>query len=454
MATSWSTKRRFVFGGSFVFFVVLLTGAVFWQIFYKAPTCTDGKKNGGETGIDCGGGCKNLCTSDALNPVVIWSKIFNISGDVYTAVAYIENPNFNSKNKNASYQFSIYDEKGNLITAKDGTTSIPKGKKFAVFQTGIVLKNSKPKTADFKFIKFGPWEKDITKEPVLGVKYGTLSSTSTIPRITGVISNDSLQNMPSLELAVFVLDGNENVVAASNTFIDNLNKRSSQDFVFTWPKPFNLGVENCVSPVDVVVALDRSGSMTSESKNPPEPFDTVKSTAENFIKSLTIKDMVSVISFGNTGRVESQISDAKDIAVSAIENLFLSTTTTENTNISDALVMAKNNFDAVKSSKSKKAIVLLTDGIPTEPVKSGNPRYPAELTIEASNALKNDGIEVYTIGLGKDIDEGFLKTISTDSAHYFHAPSKETLSSIYTVISKNLCPRKPNVINVIYRSLE
>ncbi len=455
MPGSWSTKRRFIYGGIFVLIIALLASLVFWKVFYKPPTCVDGYKNGGETGVDCGGACKNLCTSDTLNPIVLWSKIFNISGDVYTAVAYVENPNLNSVNSKATYQFTIFDSNGKLITTKDGETSIPKGKKFAVFETGIVLKGSKPKSTDFKFITFGPWQKYTEDDSGITVKHSALTSTTTIPRITGTITNDSLRNIPSIELSAFVLDGNENVVAASNTFIDNLTKRTSQDFVFTWPKPFNLGVESCISPLDISLALDKSGSMKSESTNPPEPFTTVISTAKDFVSNLTLGDQVAVVSFGTQSKIENHLSSNKQAALLAISNLSLSTTTLEQTNITSGL---SDSLLELKSTNvrpdSKKAVILLTDGIPTEPRDSKVPNYPVSSAQQVADEIKSNGIEVYTIGLGKDVDEGFLKSISTDDDHYFLAPSKETLSGVYKKIASNLCPKKPSVINVIYRELQ
>ncbi len=222
-----------------VLVLALIFLGLFWKVFYHVPTCSDGVKNGDELGVDCGGSCKNLCTNDTLTPVVLWSKVFNISGDVYTAVAYVQNPNLNSKNKSAYYQFKIYDENNKLISIKEGYTSIPKGKKFAVFETGIILKNNKPKSADFQFLSFSNWEKDTSKEPEIYVEHGVITSASTTPSVMGTIYNKSLQNIPKIELSIFILDGRENVIAASGTFIDNLTKNSSQDFVFTWQKPFD-----------------------------------------------------------------------------------------------------------------------------------------------------------------------------------------------------------------------
>jgi len=235
---SWSIKRRFIYGGSFILVIAFIAAGLFWRVFYRTPTCSDGVKNGDETGVDCGGSCLKLCTSDALKPVVLWAKIFNISGDVYTAVAFVQNPNINSKNTKAGYQFKIFDANNKLITIKEGTTSIPKNKKFAIFETGIILKNQKPKSAELNFTSFSPWEKDTTKEPQISLSHSELLATTTSPRITGTILNSSLKDVSEVRITVFVFDKDENVIAASETFVDSLKSRTSQDFVFTWPRSF------------------------------------------------------------------------------------------------------------------------------------------------------------------------------------------------------------------------
>lgn len=235
----WATKRRLEYGGAFIAIVVSLLGFISWQLFYVPPTCMDGSKNGDEKGIDCGGSCKKLCTSDALNPAILWSKIFNISGEVYSAVAYVENPNINSKNVRATYQFRIYDENHELIIIREGETRIPKGKKFVVFEPGIVLKNAKPESTEFQFLSFSEWEKDLAVEPDLTVTYGTILGSTTAPYLEGKIINNSLETVPEVELSVLVLDDKENVIGASKTFVDNLRGNTSQDFVFTWQRPFD-----------------------------------------------------------------------------------------------------------------------------------------------------------------------------------------------------------------------
>lgn len=237
---AWSTKRQLFYGASVLLIVALISAAAVFVVLHRAPTCSDGKQNGLETGIDCGGGCQKICKSDALTPIVLWSKVFNISGDVYTAVANIQNPNVNSKNAKATYNFKIYDQNDGVIAEKSGQTSIPKNKTFAVFEPGLVISGAVPKLVEFTFTSFSDWQKDFSAEPQVNLSYLPLSSASTSPRIQGSVSNTSLVDAPHLELDAFVLDNNENVIGASRTFIDNLRKRTSQDFFFTWPKPFPL----------------------------------------------------------------------------------------------------------------------------------------------------------------------------------------------------------------------
>ena len=89
--------------------------------------------------------------------------------------------------------------------------------------------------------------------------------------------------------------------------------------------------------------------------------------------------------------------------------------------------------------------------MPTLPVDPNNPDFPTLSAQQTFQNIKDAKIDIYTVGLGKNVSEGFLKSISTDDRHYFLAPTKETLSDIYSRIASNLCEKRPNVINVIYK---
>ncbi len=452
---SWSTNRRFLYGGSFVLVLAIISLSLFFKVFYRPPLCTDGIQNGDETGIDCGGSCSALCTSDTLSPIVLWSKVFPISGNVYNVAAYIENSNVNSSNPYATYEFKIFDDKNILLDSREGQTFIPRDKKFIVFEPGFIFKGVKPKRVEFAFTSFGKWQKDTLAPTNIAIDYSPLLATATAPRIEGTISNNSFITFPRVELSTIVEDSNENAIAVSQTFVDTLHNQTSQSFVFTWPKPFNLGVESCQNSLAIVLVLDRSTSMRSESTYPPEPFSTVKSVAENFIRTLSSGDQAGVVSFGTQAKQESPLSPELSRAQSAVDALFLSSTT-EETNIGGGLETAFNELSTWQSENPgsnnvKQVVILLTDGVPNKPVIAGQPDYPKIFAQEVAGTLATKGITLYAIGLGKDADEGFLKTIALDDGHYFFAPTKATLSKIYEHIGGALCVKKPNAIQVIYR---
>ncbi len=234
----WSTKRRFIYGGSVL---VVLLGVILllaWNFLYKAPTCFDGRMNGDEMGVDCGGSCENLCSNNTLAPTVIWARVFNISGDVYSATALIENPNINSSSAKANYEFRLFDENNRPILVESGSTSIPKNKRFAVFETGIVVRNVVPRYAEFRFTGFSPWQRDETTEPEIDIRYSTVENSSSSPRLLGTVTNRSIADIKEVELVVLIIDSDENVIGTSRTYVTDLFRGQTQDFVFTWQKPF------------------------------------------------------------------------------------------------------------------------------------------------------------------------------------------------------------------------
>ena len=90
---SWATKRRFVILSIVGAFVIAFLAILSFTIFYKTPSCTDGIQNQGETGIDCGGPCPYLCTSQELPPTVLFTKTVSNGAGRTDVIASVENQN-------------------------------------------------------------------------------------------------------------------------------------------------------------------------------------------------------------------------------------------------------------------------------------------------------------------------------------------------------------------------
>ena len=72
--------------------LVLMVLVVLWAT--PNPTCSDGKKNGVETGVDCGGLCGPCQEKKSALDVVVQKTAFVASGEgAYDLVVWMNNPN-------------------------------------------------------------------------------------------------------------------------------------------------------------------------------------------------------------------------------------------------------------------------------------------------------------------------------------------------------------------------
>ncbi len=454
---SWSTRRQLLYLLIPLTVVLAVYAFVYSQYIYSPATCFDGVQNGRETGRDCGGTCSLLCTGDAVAPIVLWSRSFNVTGSVWNAVAYIQNTNTNSSAKNVSYTFRLLDENNTVIASRDGVTNIPPNKTFALFEGGIDVGNKIVKRTEFEFSKSFAWNIDTTVEPELLISNDPVINASTSPKIRGEVTNKTTKIVGPVELVALVFDGRQNVIGVSKTVVDPLGKGQSAPFIFTWPHPYPAGVDVCQVPSAVMLVLDRSGSMESQSKNPPEPLNSVKKTAIDFLSQLKYGDSAGVVSFATVASspIDQPLSPNIQMSKDAVASIKISTSTTDqNTNIGDGIQKAVDALTSPDVDQSlKKVIVLLTDGIPTDPQNQGFVNYPTLYAEDIGSKARSQNITIYTIGLGKDINADILTNISGDSSRFFSAPDTNMLTTIYSKIESSICQRKPNVIEIISRIL-
>src|SRR3989344_2930318 len=154
---SWSTRRKTLYLSLFLLAGLILVGVPLFLYFYDAPTCTDGKQNADEEGVDCGGSCPTICTFQAVPPVVLWARGFSIAPGVWSVVALVENPNFNAEAFDVPYVFKIRDERNILIYERKGRVYIPPKTVFPIFESGIITGARVPQKTFFEFSASPDW---------------------------------------------------------------------------------------------------------------------------------------------------------------------------------------------------------------------------------------------------------------------------------------------------------
>jgi len=171
---SWSGKRKFIYGGTVIVLLAVAIAIPAWNIFYKAPTCFDGLKNGNELGIDCGGSCTKLCPSAFIPPSNVWTRFEQTAPGLYNVAAYIINPNTEGEAFDVPYHVDIYDTNGIPITKYDSTVTLPPNRNTVAFRSSVNVGNSIPSKAVFQFTGIPDWQKQpdgLSKVTVLNKSY-------------------------------------------------------------------------------------------------------------------------------------------------------------------------------------------------------------------------------------------------------------------------------------------
>lgn len=240
---SWAARRKTAYAaGVAAFFALLVGGPLAYWYFSIPPSCSDGKRNQGETSVDRGGPCP-LLDDEALNPTgLLWARSFKVRDGAYSTVAYIQNPNADAGVRSVRYRFRLYDERNVLVTDRIGSTYIMPGSVTAIFEGNIETGSRVVSHTYFEFLEAPRWEKMQDSSVVLQVKETAISDVSTMPRLTATVQNTSVRELRDIKLVAIISDPAGNAFTASQTALTLLKPGETQKITFTWPSPFNISV--------------------------------------------------------------------------------------------------------------------------------------------------------------------------------------------------------------------
>lgn len=242
---TWALRRQLVYIG---ILVLVFGGLGLWigyPHFNTPPTCNDGKQNGDEAGIDCGGSCALACVATVDDLKVIWSRTFQVVPGRYNAVAYIENQNKNAAVNSIHYRFRFADSNNLYIGSREGDVAIPPSGKFAILEPAVDLGSSVPVYTSFEFTQVPVWiqvPSQKIEQMKLVLADVELSNESTEPRLFARLQNTSFLTIPNIDVVAILYDANGNALSASQTYLDKIGPEESKDLNFTWRAPMSAPV--------------------------------------------------------------------------------------------------------------------------------------------------------------------------------------------------------------------
>lgn len=231
--------------------------------------------------------------------------------------------------------------------------------------------------------------------------------------------------------------------------------------VIARPQSSNSYRSETTTGIDIMLALDVSGTMLAEDLS-PNRLEAAKNVAVEFISSRH-NDNIGLVVFAGESFAQCPLTTDHTSLINLFNGI-------EYGMIEDGTAIGlglANAVNRIKDSQAKsKVIILLTDG-------SNNCGDVAPLT--AAEIAKTFGIRVYTIGVGKhgmarypiqtplgiryqnipvEIDEEVLQQIADmTGGNYFRATDNKTLHQIYTEIDQ-LEKTKINVHEYSHKSEE
>ena len=409
--------------------------------------------------MDCGGPCALFCSGEVKELKIIWTKVFPVRSGAYDLVAYVENANFASGAPKIPYTAKLFNAAGAVIATRKGETFASPNEHFAIF-AGNMLTGEKVATRGSIEIEPGlAWVRAPAPKQVLMVSDKVLVGTDKIPKLRALLLNGGSEVLYDIGVTVVIYDSKGEPIAVSATNVEKLDHKGSEKLFFTWPSPlvYVAETEKCEKPVDIVLALDRSGSMASDGKNPPQPLSDAKVAAEQFVDRLTQNDQAAYVSFATVASnpIDQPLTNNALRLKSAIDRTAIGTNGLQYTNIGDALRRAVDELETFRrNEEALPVIVLLTDGIPTRPEDPNNALnkdYPSVYANQMALEAKSKDIGLYTIGLGDEVKGDFLAQLSTSPEYYYKAASGAELGAIYQQIATAICKKGPSVIEIISR---
>lgn len=212
------------------------------------------------------------------------------------------------------------------------------------------------------------------------------------------------------------------------------------------PRSLVKGEEAHVRGIDIMLALDTSGSMRALDFDPQDRMAVAKKATETFITRRQV-DRIGLVAFAGVALLQCPLTLDYAALLDFLGQVEVGITSTENTAIGTALATAANHLK--RSTAKSKIIILVTDG------RSNSGEIDAMTAAKAAAGLN---IKIYTIGVGirgqsflpvdtpwgkqrvpiaEDLDEPGLQQIAqTTGGRYYRASSPKEFEQIYGEIDQ------------------
>lgn len=179
-------------------------------------------------------------------------------------------------------------------------------------------------------------------------------------------------------------------------------------------------VKENMQPVDLVVVLDRSGSMNGQKIN------DAKSAVIDLLYRLTSQDRISIITYSNGVELLSPLVHVTNAGRENLAALVHRIGSGGGTNLGGGLNSGIATLMLPPETNRQRKVILISDGLANHGITS-----PAALGAMAANGAEYN-IAVSTVGVGYDFNEILMTTIADHGAgNYYFLENPEAFARVF-----------------------
>ena len=239
------------------------------------------------------------------------------------------------------------------------------------------------------------------------------------------------------KLSIYSTTQNRIIANITNVFGEDITagmNTASARSVITVSLPM---ARNETKEVDVILVLDRSGSMGERLTGDVNTKITyLKTASKYFVDCLNMSTArVGLSSFSSTARLDSALGNDGVAVKQAIDSLVANGYTC----MGGGIQLASQEFELNRREDSEWAAIVISDGVPNVDASGHvDDQLGQQYAQQEADYLAGLGVNIYTIGLGSsnNFNETLLKSVQT--AGYYYAPSASQLQEIYDLIISDL----------------
>jgi Mg-chelatase subunit ChlD len=205
---------------------------------------------------------------------------------------------------------------------------------------------------------------------------------------------------------------------------------------------------------NLMVVLDRSGSMNDISASPEQPLTDTKTAAKRFltlIQNFPIQgDLAGLVYYNEAARLDQTLTSN----FAQVQNAIDVPNAVGHTNIAAGLCVARRELNSGRAStRGLKVVVMLSDGMTNTRINSncsmsgiagidmfaGPGNLSEQQALTQARNLARDGAVLYTISLGNATNQQLMNAMAvvTGGEHFF-APTASQLDAIFDQISARI----------------